>query len=105
MTAFFFFLFQPPIVLLSKHEICESQICALCNCTAPLPQPLPLLVSIHQLQPRYGQLNMAATIDALAKCELRSVIYFLQAKSRSASEIQQRITITKEAYCKTLCRL
>ena len=30
-------------------------------------------------------MNMAATIDAPAKCELRSVIRFLQAEGRSAA--------------------
>jgi transposase len=35
---------------------------------------------------------MAATIDAPAKCELRSVIRFLQAEGRSAAEIHRRMS-------------
>ena len=35
---------------------------------------------------------MAATIDAPAKCELRSVIRFLQAEGRSAAEIHCRMS-------------
>ena len=42
--------------------------------------------------PRYGHVNMAATIDAPAKCELRSVIRFLQAEGRSAAEIHRRMS-------------
>ena len=37
-------------------------------------------------------MNMAATIDASAKCELRSVIHFLQAEGRSAAEIHRRMS-------------
>ena len=37
-------------------------------------------------------MNMAATIDAPAKCELRSVIHFLQAEGRSAAEIHHRMS-------------
>ena len=37
-------------------------------------------------------MNMAATIDAPAKCELRSVIRFLQAEGRSAAEIHRRMS-------------
>jgi len=36
--------------------------------------------------------KMAATIDAPAKCELRSVIHFLQAEGRSAAEIHRRMS-------------
>jgi len=35
---------------------------------------------------------MAATIDAPAKCELRSVIRFLQAEGHSAAEIYRRMS-------------
>jgi len=35
---------------------------------------------------------MAATIDAPAKCESRSVIRFLQAEGRSAAEIHRRMS-------------
>ena len=35
---------------------------------------------------------MAATIDAPAQCELRSVIRFLQAEGRSAAEIHRRMS-------------
>lgn len=45
---------------------------------------------------------MAATIDALAKCELRSITRFLQAEACGASEVQQRTTVTKEVYCALL---
>ena len=37
-------------------------------------------------------MNMVATIDAPAKCELRSVIRFLQAEGRSAAEIHRRMS-------------
>ena len=37
-------------------------------------------------------MNMAATIDAPAKCELRSVIHFLQAEGHSAAEIHRRMS-------------
>ena len=37
-------------------------------------------------------MKMAATIDAPAKCELRSVIRFLQAEGRSAAEIHSRMS-------------
>ena len=37
-------------------------------------------------------MNMAATIDAPAKCELRSVIRFLQAEGHSAAEIHRRMS-------------
>lgn len=50
-------------------------------------------------------MNMAAAIDAPAKCELRSVFCFLKVEGRGASEIQQRTTITKEVYCESLRRL
>jgi len=35
---------------------------------------------------------MAATIDVPAKCDLRSVILFLQADGRSAAEIHRRMS-------------
>ena len=35
---------------------------------------------------------MAATIDTPAKCELRSVIRFLQAEGHSAAEIHRRMS-------------
>ena len=37
-------------------------------------------------------MNMAATIDAPTKCELRSVILFLQAEGRSAAEFHRRMS-------------
>ena len=37
-------------------------------------------------------MKMAATIDAPAKCELRSVIRFLPAEGRSAAEIHRRMS-------------
>ena len=37
-------------------------------------------------------MNMAATIDAPAKCELRSVIRFLQAEGRTTAEINRRMS-------------
>ncbi len=37
-------------------------------------------------------MNMATTIDAPAKCELRSVIRFLQAEGRSVAEIHRRMS-------------
>ena len=37
-------------------------------------------------------MSMAATIDAPAKCELQSVICFLQADGRSATEIHRRMS-------------
>ena len=37
-------------------------------------------------------MNMAATIDAPAKCELQSVIHFLQAEGHSAAEIHRRMS-------------
>ena len=36
-------------------------------------------------------MNVAATIDAPAKCELRSVIRFLQAEGHSAAEIHRKV--------------
>jgi hypothetical protein len=47
-------------------------------------------------------MNMAATIDAPAKCELRSVIRFLQAEGRSYAEIHRRMN--KGASQTTLCQ-
>ena len=37
-------------------------------------------------------MNLAATIDAPAKCELQSVIRFLQAEGCSAAEIHRRMS-------------
>ena len=37
-------------------------------------------------------MKMAATIDVPAKCDLRSVIRFLQAEGRSAAEIHRRMS-------------
>ena len=37
-------------------------------------------------------MNVATTIDAPAKCELQSVIRFLQAEGRSAAEIHRRMS-------------
>ena len=39
----------------------------------------------------YTRNNMAATINSPAKCELRSVIRFLQAEGNSATEIHRRM--------------
>ena len=47
---------------------------------------------MRKSKPRYGHVNMAATIDAPAKCELRSVIRFLQGEGRSAAEIHRRMS-------------
>ena len=66
--------------------------CLLSDCAAPPPHHLPLSAPMCQSWPRYGNVNMAATIDAPAKCELQSVIRFLQAEGRSAAEIHRRLS-------------
>ena len=86
------FFFQPPIVLLRKYEIRVSQICASRDCAAPPPQPLSSSAPMLQSYPRYGHVNVAAMIDAPAKCELRSIIRFLQAEGHSAAEIHCRMS-------------
>ena len=85
------FFFQPPIAH-SKCQTCRRWLVwAVGECTS-----LPLYgLSLPSLTRHFllscSQVNMALSTDSPAKCELRSVIRFLQAERNSASEIHRRM--------------
>ncbi|XP_057658850.1 zinc finger protein 845-like isoform X1 [Diorhabda carinulata] len=65
---------------------------ALGDCDA-LPLHAPSLLTFRRQSALcYSHVKMSAIIDAPAKCELRSVIRFLQVEGHSAAEIHQRMS-------------
>jgi len=85
------FFFQPPI----GHKKFPPSVTPLRFAAVDCASPARHLTSVPRLRRQsvlcYTRNNMAATINSPAKCELRSVIRFLQAEGNSAAEIHRRM--------------